>query len=103
MTLIELMFIFIFANDLDKDEDEEYEDDDKNNPRKLLAEYLDNNQQKDIFDLVVFDECQYMRNEETMSYQLGQLFSKTAMQVVMLSATPINNSSDDLFNSTSLY
>lgn len=79
-------------------DNEEYEDDDKNNPRKLLAEYLDNNQQKDIFDLVVFDECQYMRNEETMSYQLGQLFSKTAMQVVMLSATPINNSSDDLFN-----
>ena len=68
------------------------------NARKLLAEYLDDNQQRDIFDLVVFDECQYMRNEETSNYELGQLFSKTAMQVVMLSATPINNSSDDLFN-----
>ncbi len=77
---------------------EEIDEEDANNPRKLLAEYLDNNQQKDIFDLVVFDECQYMRNEETMTYQLGQLFSKTSMQVVMLSATPINNSSDDLFN-----
>jgi SNF2 family DNA or RNA helicase len=77
---------------------EETNDDDKNNSRKLLAEFLYNNQQKDLFDLVVFDECQYMRNEETMTYQLGQLFSKTSMQVVMLSATPINNSSDDLFN-----
>lgn len=66
--------------------------------RKLLAEFLDDNQQRDIFDLVVFDECQYMRNEETSNYELGQLFSKTSMQVVMLSATPINNSSDDLFN-----
>ena len=66
--------------------------------RKVLAQYLDENQQKDLFDLVVFDECQYMRNERTMNYELGQLFSKTSMQVVMLSATPINNSSDDLFN-----
>ena len=77
---------------------EETNEDDKNNPRKLLAEFLDNNQQKDLFDLVVFDECQYLRNEETMTYQLGKLFSKTSMQVVMLSATPINNSSDDLFS-----
>jgi SNF2 family DNA or RNA helicase len=66
--------------------------------RRLLARYLDENQQRDLFDLVVFDECQYMRNERTMNYDLGQLFSKTSMQVVMLSATPINNSSDDLFN-----
>ena len=68
------------------------------NSRKLLSEFLDENQQRDIFDLVIFDECQYMRNEETSNYELGQLFSKTSMQVVMLSATPINNSSDDLFN-----
>jgi len=66
--------------------------------RKELARFLDENQQRDLFDLVVFDECQYMRNERTMNYELGQLFSKTSMQVVMLSATPINNSSDDLFN-----
>ena len=66
--------------------------------RRQLAQYLDENQQRDLFDLVVFDECQYMRNERTMNYELGQLFSKTSMQVVMLSATPINNSSDDLFN-----
>lgn len=66
--------------------------------KRQLAQYLDENQQRDIFDLVVFDECQYMRNDRTMNYVLGQLISKTSMQVVMLSATPINNSSDDLFN-----
>jgi hypothetical protein len=42
--------------------------------RKQLAQYLDENQQRDLFDLVVFDECQYMRNERTMNYELGQLF-----------------------------
>ena len=46
--------------------------------RRQLAQYLDENQQRDLFDLVVFDECQYMRNERTMNYELGQLFSKTS-------------------------
>jgi superfamily II DNA or RNA helicase len=63
-----------------------------------LAKFLEDQEGEDLIDLVIFDECQYMRNETTGNHQIGRLLTRTASHVVMLSATPVNNSTDDLFN-----
>lgn len=51
-----------------------------------------------LFDLVIFDEAHYMRNEETGAWRTGSLLRDVSQHQVMLSATPINLGSDDLFN-----
>lgn len=70
----------------------------RNAPAALLAKFLDEHEGEDLIDLVIFDECQYMRNETTSNHQIGRLVTRAAAHVVMLSATPVNNSTDDLFN-----
>jgi superfamily II DNA or RNA helicase len=70
----------------------------RSNPAVRLARFLEDQEGEDLFDLVVFDECQYMRNDTTGNHQLGRLLTKTAGHVAMLSATPVNNSTNDLFN-----
>lgn len=61
----------------------------------LLHEHAD---QDPIFDLVIFDEAHYMRNEETASWKTGSLIRDLSAHQVMLSATPINLGSQDLCN-----
>lgn len=51
-----------------------------------------------LFDLVIFDEAHYMRNEETGAWRTGSLLRDVSAHQAMLSATPINLGSDDLFN-----
>lgn len=67
-----------------------------------LARYLDGAQGQALFDLVVIDEAHYLRNRETSSAFLGQLLRPVADYFVLLSATPVNNRSADLFNLVSL-
>jgi superfamily II DNA or RNA helicase len=67
-----------------------------------LARFLDGAQDQTIFDLVVIDEAHYLRNHETSSAFLGQLLRPVADYFVLLSATPVNNRSRDLFNLVSL-
>lgn len=67
-----------------------------------LARYLNNAQGQTLFDLVVIDEAHYLRNRETSSAFLGQLLRPVAEYFVLLSATPVNNRSSDLFNLVSL-
>lgn len=50
------------------------------------------------FDLVIFDEAHYMRNSDTLAYLLGQSLCLASQGVLCISATPIHNSSDDLFS-----
>ena len=50
------------------------------------------------FDLVIFDEAHYMRNSETLAYLLGQSLCLAAQGVLCISATPIHNTSNDLFS-----
>lgn len=50
----------------------------------------------DPFDLVVFDEAHYMRNSATASFQLGESIARAAGAVLCVSATPVNNHSNDL-------
>ena len=60
--------------------------------------FQENANSEPIFDLVIYDEAQYMRNRETATWYLGHLLSEVAEYQIMLSATPINLHNEDLFN-----
>ncbi len=67
--------------------------------RACLADILDRHaDQQSLLDLVIFDEAHYMRNEETGAWRIGSLLRDVSTHQVMLSATPINLGSGDLFN-----
>lgn len=61
----------------------------------LLYRHAD---QEPLLDLVIFDEAHYMRNEDTGAWRTGSLLRDVSTYQLMLSATPINLGSDDLFN-----
>ena len=50
------------------------------------------------FDLVIVDEAHAFRNADTKSYGLGEELQNWAEALVMLSATPINLRTRDLYN-----
>ena len=67
--------------------------------RARLADLLYRNADREpLLDLVIFDEAHYMRNEETSAWRTGSLLRDVTTHQLMLSATPINLGSDDLFN-----
>lgn len=51
-----------------------------------------------LFGLIAIDESHHLRNSETDSNKLGHLLSRLTEMMLMLSATPLNLKSDDLFN-----
>lgn len=64
-----------------------------------LADFLYQHSEGDpIFDLVIFDEAHYMRNQNTGAWKTGNLLKDVSAYQLMLSATPINLGSEDLFN-----
>jgi hypothetical protein len=48
--------------------------------------------------MLIIDEAHYLRNEETATHKLAQLLRPVVQSMVMLSATPIQLRSRDLFN-----
>lgn len=50
------------------------------------------------FDLVIVDEGHKLRNQGTLTYELGQSLAESSDAFVMLSATPVNLGNKDLFN-----
>jgi len=50
------------------------------------------------FDLVVVDVAHYMRNPDTANHQVGQMLAAAAGHLVLLTATPIQIGSENLFN-----
>lgn len=67
-------------------------------PRAKLARLLEDRLgDGPIFDLLIVDEAHYLRNPATQSSQLGILLRDVSEHVVLLSATPINNKNEDLF------
>jgi superfamily II DNA or RNA helicase len=50
------------------------------------------------FDLVIVDEAHAMRNSETKTHQVGELLAQNSVALLLLSATPVNLGSSDLFN-----
>lgn len=64
-----------------------------------LADFLhERADSRDLLDLVIFDEAHYMRNRETGAWRLGELLRGVSEYQVMLSATPINLKTEDLFS-----
>jgi len=69
------------------------------NYRKSLARFLDaESDNEPLIDLVIFDEAHYLRNPESQTAKLGNMLRAVSENVVLLSATPINLHSDDLFH-----
>ena len=78
--------------------------DEKNDKKSArLARFIhEESISKELFDCVIFDEAHYMRNPESQTHELGKLIRPAAKNVVMLSATPIQLKSDDLFSLLSI-
>ena len=55
-----------------------------------------------LFDLVIIDEAHYLRNSETEGFKTGEALRDVAKHMLLLSATPIQTSSDNFFNLLSL-
>lgn len=67
--------------------------------RDLFADLLYRQADREpLLDLVIFDEAHHMRNDKTGAWKTGSLLRDVSTHQLMLSATPINLHSDDLFN-----
>jgi len=63
-----------------------------------LARYIQDKSTTDtLFDCVIIDEAHYMRNPTKQTHQLGHLIRSATKNIVLLSATPIQLKSDDLY------
>ena len=51
-----------------------------------------------MIDLVIIDEAHHMRNASTLTHRIGRVLSDVSGSLLMLSATPIQLRSADLFN-----
>lgn len=64
-----------------------------------LARFLKETELDDpLLDMVVIDEAHYLRNQTTKTHLFGALIRPVTLNMVMLSATPIQLKSTDLFN-----
>lgn len=64
-----------------------------------LAHFLKETELDDpLLDLVIIDEAHYLRNQTTKTHLFGTLLRPVTLSMVMLSATPIQLNSTDLFN-----
>jgi len=65
----------------------------------LLDDFLKNlNINNPVLDLVVIDEAHYLRNSETAGFNTASKLRNVAKNLVLLSATPIQTSEENLFN-----
>lgn len=65
--------------------------------QKLLEECLEENGEP-FFKMLIVDECHHYRNPNTNTHKFGALLSECSERVIMLSATPFNLRSADLYN-----
>ncbi len=77
-----------------------WDDENVKGARAELARLLDHNPASDddgIFDLVVIDEAHYLRNASTANHRIGQLLRDAARHLILLTATPIQIHSNNLY------
>lgn len=77
------------------------EDKDKGNLVRQVFDDLADKGEK-IFDLLIVDEAHYLRNPETKIYKIARSLREVSEYAAFLSATPIQNKSDDLLSLVSL-
>lgn len=78
----------------------DYQVDPQRNYRTRLGDLLYNHSPVDelpLYDLVVFDEAHYLRNQTTASNRFAQLIRDVSENLLFLTATPIQTSSKNLF------
>lgn len=64
-----------------------------------LARYINDSEVADaLFDCVIIDEAHYLRNPDSQTHKLAHLVRPISDSMVLLSATPIQLRSDDLFH-----
>jgi len=61
-------------------------------------EEFDINYDRKLFDLVVIDEAHYLRNNTTASFETGKRLRDISEYMILLSATPIQTHSKNLYN-----
>ena len=81
--------------------DEKDKEKDKGNLIRQTFEDLADKGEK-LFDLLIVDEAHYLRNPETQIYKIARSLREVSEYAVFLSATPIQNKSDDLLSLVSL-
>ncbi|MGL4986852.1 MAG: DEAD/DEAH box helicase, partial [Treponemataceae bacterium] len=70
---------------------------------QLLEEInADKTNMQKIFDCVIIDEAHYLRNKATASFKTGERLRDVSESFLLLSATPIQTTSKNLFNLLSL-
>lgn len=77
-----------------------FEDESVNNVRARFARLLDQNTAAEdfaLFDYVIIDEAHYLRNPSTANNRLGRLLREAAHHLTLLTATPIQIGSDNLY------
>ncbi|NEQ99488.1 MAG: DEAD/DEAH box helicase family protein, partial [Cyanothece sp. SIO2G6] len=76
--------------------------DDQNieNPCAQLARLLDSHpasQDQSVFNLAIIDEAHYLRNATTASHRIGQLIRDASQYLLLLTATPVQVNSSNLY------
>lgn len=72
---------------------------DINTKSARLARYIqEKSTEKLLFDCVIIDEAHYLRNPEAQTHKLAQLIRPATGNIVLLSATPIQLRSEDLYH-----
>ncbi len=80
----------------DKRDDDNY--DRNTSPRGRLATYLEGQADSEpLIDMLIVDEAHHMRNPSSQTSRLGRMLRDVSDHIVLLSATPINLHSDDLY------
>ena len=76
-------------------------DDTTKGPRADIARLLNEisaEGEEPLLDLVVVDEAHHMRNANTLTHRLGTLLGEASRHMALLTATPIQIGSENLFN-----
>jgi superfamily II DNA or RNA helicase len=77
-----------------------FEDETVPSIRARFARTLDQNtaaEEFSLFDLVIIDEAHYLRNPSTGNNRLGRLLREASRHLILLTATPIQIGSDNLY------
>ncbi|MBE9011750.1 DEAD/DEAH box helicase, partial [Pseudanabaenaceae cyanobacterium LEGE 13415] len=77
-----------------------WEDETNTSAKAELARLLDRYstiEDLGLFDLVIIDEAHYLRNQSTATHRLGQLVRDASRHMLLLTATPIQTHSTNLF------
>lgn len=101
ITLRDPLYAFVRIGSLEGLRSRQLDDDDEvSTPRQRLMRQLQDHPAGDfsLFDLVIVDEAHAARNSETANYHFVEALRDASASLVMLTATPLQTHSENLFN-----